>query len=213
MEKKEHTPVFAMAAIVATFLGVTACGIVCFTLAQSVKSQRRELGKAREQLGELAQSLSSQRQDLNTAREQLADVNGKLAEARKGNQTLSQQMTEIQSKLHEREAVTEMPFPQFNFPVAAPDVAAADSLEGQLKADGKHWEPAPGQIVVGMYVQDTLEGRLNRPKGRGRIGKVVSIEPYAEGRLGATMDFGRGYVTHSFLTELTPIRFVEPDVR
>jgi len=74
-------------------------------------------------------------------------------------------------------------------------------------------EPAPGQIVVGMYVQDTLEGRLNRPKGRGRIGKVVSIEPYAEGRLGATMDFGRGYVTHSFLTELTPIRFVEPDVR
>jgi hypothetical protein len=72
-------------------------------------------------------------------------------------------------------------------------VAAADSVEGWLRSHDKRWVRTPGEIKVGSYVQDMLEGRLNQPEGRGAIGKVVYVARGDNGQLDAMVDFGRGY--------------------
>jgi hypothetical protein len=90
---------------------------------------------------------------------------------------------------------------------AAPDVAAPDSVEGQLRSEGRIWQRAPGPIWVGTYVQDILAGRLDQPKGRGTIGKVLSVGEYI-GMEHAWVDLGRGCIEHIRASELCPIRFV-----
>jgi beta-lactamase regulating signal transducer with metallopeptidase domain len=95
---------------------------------------------------------------------------------------------------------------------AAPgrEVAAPDSMEGQLKAQGKKWEKAPGPVQPEMYVQDLNENRLDQPKGRGIIGKVTSLDEFV-GMDHAWVDFGRGCVLHIRVSEICPIRFVTPE--
>ncbi len=83
------------------------------------------------------------------------------------------------------------------------DPAASDSVEGKLRAQGKHWLKTPGDITVGSYVQDTLEGRTGQPQGRGAIGKVVALGSDGNGAQGASVDFGRGYVAGIHLSELS----------
>ena len=88
------------------------------------------------------------------------------------------------------------------------EFAAADSVEGQLRSRGKHWVRAAGEITVGAYVQDILEGRLGQPKGRGAIGKVVSLSTGDNGQQVAMVDFGRGYSVGINLSELTLVSVV-----
>ena len=88
------------------------------------------------------------------------------------------------------------------------EVAAANSVEGQLRSQGKRWVQTTGEITVGAYVQDTLEGRLGQPKGRGAIGKVVSISTGNNGIEAAVVDFGRGYSVGINLSELTLVSVV-----
>ncbi len=82
-------------------------------------------------------------------------------------------------------------------------VAAADSVEGQLRAEGKKWTRISGEIKVGAYVQDILEGRLGQSQGRGAIGKVISIITAGNGQPGASVDFGQGHVVDIYLSELS----------
>jgi hypothetical protein len=91
---------------------------------------------------------------------------------------------------------------------ASSEVAAPDSVEGQLRSQGKRWVQTTGEITVGTYVQDTLEGRLDQPKGRGAMGKVVSISTGNNDVPGAVVDFGRGYSVGINLSELALVRVV-----
>jgi hypothetical protein len=213
MEKKEYAPILSVGVAIMAFLGVIACGIVCFTLNQALKIQRRDASEARSQISALDRALKTQQHDLDEAREQLAAASHEISDAQKQNQALSQQMTEMQSKMHERRAVVETRLPVFQFPAAQADVAAADSVEGKLQSEGKNWERTEGQLVIGGYVQDTLIGRAGQPKGRGNVGKVVSLGVSDSGRPGATVDFGRGCVVGIMLTELSPVRIIEPEMR
>ena len=88
------------------------------------------------------------------------------------------------------------------------EVAAVDSVEGQLRSQGKRWVQAPGEITVGALVRDTLEGRLDQPKGRGAIGNVVSISTGNNDVPGAVVDFGRGYSVGINLSELSLVSVV-----
>jgi len=81
--------------------------------------------------------------------------------------------------------------------------AAADSVEGQLRSEGKTWTKTTGEIKAGAYVQDILEGRLNQPDGRGAIGKVISVSKGDNGQLVAMVDFGRGYRVNVQESELS----------
>jgi hypothetical protein len=98
-----------------------------------------------------------------------------------------------------------------NTPWTSSEVAAADSVEGQLRAQGKRWVQTTGEITVGAYVQDTLEGRLGQPKGRGAVGKVVSISTGNDDVQVAMVDFGRGYSPGISLSELTLVSVVPED--
>jgi hypothetical protein len=98
-----------------------------------------------------------------------------------------------------------------NTPWTSSEVAAADSVEGQLRSQGKHWVQTTGEITVGAYVQDILEGRLDQPKGRGAIGKVVSISTGNNDVPGAVVDFGRGYSVGINLSELSLVSVVPDD--
>jgi hypothetical protein len=55
-----------------------------------------------------------------------------------------------------------------NTPWSSSEVAAADSVEGQLRAQGKRWVQTTGEITERACVQDILEGRLGQPEGRGK---------------------------------------------
>ena len=88
------------------------------------------------------------------------------------------------------------------------EVAAPDSVEGQLRSQGKHWVKATGEITAGVYVQDILEGRLDQPKGRGAIGKVVSVGAGDNGGQVAVVDFGRGCSVGISLSELSLVNVV-----
>ena len=61
--------------------------------------------------------------------------------------------------------------PQANAGWTSSEVAAADSVQGQLQSQGKQWVRSTGEITVGAYVQDLLEGRLDQPKGRAPLGR------------------------------------------
>ena len=98
-----------------------------------------------------------------------------------------------------------------NTPWTSSDVAAVDSVEGQLRSQGKRWVQTAGEIAVGAYVQDILEGRLGQPKGRGAIGKVASISTGNNDVPGAMVDFGRGYSIGINLSELTLVNVVSED--
>ncbi len=96
-------------------------------------------------------------------------------------------------------------------PSAPAKQVSPDSVEGQLRSQGKRWARASGEITVGAYVQDILEGRLDQPEGRGAIGKVVSISTGDNGVAAATVDFGRGYSVGINLSELSLVSVV-PEV-
>jgi hypothetical protein len=217
MEKKEYTPMISLALGIISILSLICCGALCFTLNQALKTERRDVSQARAQTLALNQALKIQEHDLSETKEQLASATTKIADAQKQNQALSQQITEMQSKLHENKAVLEAPFQPFQFhgalPAAAPEVAAADSVEGQLRAAGRHWERTEGQPLAGGYVQDILQGRMNQPKGRGSIGKVVFVNGNDGGSASATVDFGQGFIVGIACSELAPIRFIEPELR
>ena len=214
MEKKENAPVFVVALAVVTFLGFACGGIAWFNLDETLRSQGHDLGEARRHLLALDQAVSTQRKDLNDAWEQLAPADDELADAQEGNQALAKQLTETQSKLRENEAAAETHFLQGHAaPVMAPGIPARVSVEDQLRAEGKRWERAEGQITLGSYVQDILEGRSGQPNGRGSIAKVMSIAVNDQGRSSATADFGRGYVVGIDVSELSLIRFLGPDLR
>ncbi|MGA2501799.1 MAG: hypothetical protein ABSH20_29000 [Tepidisphaeraceae bacterium] len=82
-------------------------------------------------------------------------------------------------------------------------VAAPDSGEGFLRSLGVRWVRVPGEITMGAFVEDILEGRLNQPQGRGVIGRVVFI--HKEQRV-AVVDFGRNYVVGIQLSELSLLK-------
>jgi hypothetical protein len=89
---------------------------------------------------------------------------------------------------------------------------APDSVEGQLRAKGKHWTRSGGELNPGDYVEDILVGRLNQPAGRGDIAKVLSVsrgKGSGGERPAAFVDFGRGHSVGIFTTELSRIRFVD----
>jgi RNA polymerase sigma factor (sigma-70 family) len=88
------------------------------------------------------------------------------------------------------------------------DVAAADSAEGNLLAQGKQWVPATGEIGVGAWVEDRLDGRHDQPEGRGALGKVLSISPGENQQPVALVDFGRGYTVGLNLSEIAPVSVV-----
>jgi hypothetical protein len=95
-----------------------------------------------------------------------------------------------------------------NTPWTSSEVAAVDSVEGQLRSQGKRWVQTTGVITEGAYVQDTLEGRLGQPKGRGAIGKLVSISTGNDGVQAAVVDFGRGFAPGINLSELSLVSVV-----
>jgi hypothetical protein len=84
--------------------------------------------------------------------------------------------------------------------------AAPDSLEAKLKAQGKRWKPVEGDITIGAYVQDILEGRLDQPAGRGAVGKVLALDEGSDSVVAAKVDFGRGYSASIRLSELSLIK-------
>jgi hypothetical protein len=88
------------------------------------------------------------------------------------------------------------------------EVAAVDSVEGQLMAQGKRAVRTTGPITVRALVQDMLEGRLDQPKGRGAIGKVLSVSTGDSGEPVAVVDFGRDYSPGIYLSELSPVVLV-----
>jgi hypothetical protein len=213
MEKKESTSVMGLVAATVSVLGFVACGIVCFTLDKALKTQRHDLSETRAQVVALNQALELQRHDLSKASEELAAANQQIADGQKMNQTLNRQLTEIQSKLSESKVVTRAPVQPVPFLPAAPDVPAVDSVEGKLLSEGKRWERIGGLPMAGGYVQDIMQGRLDQPKGRGRVGMVVSMAANEQGRPVATVDFGHGYIIGISASELSAVRLVASDVR
>jgi hypothetical protein len=213
MEKKGYTPVISLAVAVVSVLGLVACGIACFQLNRDLSLQRHELSETRTQLLTLDQALQVQRRDLSETREQLEHATNQIAAAEQKGESLNQQLTALRSRFHEGRPVTESAPAAAQFPAVAPDVPAADSVEGKLLAEGKNWERAQGQLVAGGYVMDVMEGRLNQPKGRGRIGIAVSVAANEAGRPVATVDFGHGYIIGIAGGELAPVRILAPEVR
>jgi serine/threonine protein kinase len=118
------------------------------------------------------------------------------------------------------EAVDDVPDPPI--PMASPgqqanpryhpvEPAAPGSIEAAIRANQEHWVAAGGDIGVGDYVADMLNGRLDQPQGRGMIGRVLSMVPQAPGRAPvATVDFGQGHQPVIFLSELARVHVV-PD--
>jgi hypothetical protein len=215
MERKERAPILSLAVAIASFLGCIVCGVTCLSLSHALKSQRNEAKEIRSQLSALNQALMDQQRDLSQTRARLASAADQIAAAQAQNQTLSRQIAELQSRPLANKTVAAMPFAPFQFAhaQAAADVPAADSVEGKLRGDGKHWERIQGQPVPGGYVEDMLKGRANQPNGRGDIGKVQSISANDSGAPCATVDFGRGFTTGIMFTELSVVRLVGPEMR
>jgi hypothetical protein len=215
MERKERAPIISLALAIAFFLGCIVCGFACFCFRQALQTQRNEAKEIRSQLSTLNQALKDQQRDLSQTRARLASAADQIAAAQIQNQALSRQVAELQSRPLANKAVAAMPVVSFQFPQehGAAEVAAADSVEGKLRAEGKSWEPMEGEPVPGGYVQDTLRGRMNQPRGRVDIGKVVAVGVNDNGRPGAVVDFGRGFTTGIMFTELSPVRLVGPETR
>jgi cell division protein FtsL len=215
MEKKERTSIIVLAVSIASFLGCIVCGFAFLSLRQGLIAQRKEANQTRSQLSALNQALKNQELELSQTRAQLSSASNQIAAAQTQNQTLSRQVAELKSRPLVNRTAAAMPAALFQFPQdqGAPDVAAADSVEGKLRAEGKHWERTEGEPVPGGYVLDTLRGRMDQPKGRGSIGKVLAVGVNDDGRPGATVDFGRGFTTGIMFTELSPVRLFGPELR
>jgi hypothetical protein len=122
------------------------------------------------------------------------------------------QLAEIQAELRGNGIVGRFHSGPMPAPWTPNSIAAADSVEGQLRAQGKHWVQTTGEITVGAYVEDILENRMGQIEGRGRVGKVLVIGPDAGvGPMTAQVDFNRGVVQGIHLSELSLIRFVPED--
>jgi hypothetical protein len=93
-------------------------------------------------------------------------------------------------------------------PWTSSEAAAPESVEGQLRSQGKRWVRTQGPITVGAYVQDILEGRFGQPKGRGAIGKVTLISRGENGVEAAMVDFGGGNAAGINLSELSRVELV-----
>jgi hypothetical protein len=213
MEMKRRSPTVSLIVASIGFAGLGGCVFLCFSLHRELKTQQGNLSEARQQLLRLEQSLKAQHADLSKAQEQLETNVEKIAKVEQQSQNLHQQLASLQSQPRESKYVAEAQV--FAPPPVAfdgPDVPAADSIEGKLKADGKAWESVPGQPVPGEYVQDTMGGRMNQPKGRGNIGKVLAVGNDS-GTMCATVDFGRGCTEGIMFRELAPIHFVDPGMR
>jgi hypothetical protein len=213
MEKKELNPAVFLAALV-SLVGIGVCVVKLSKLEQLLNIQRGDMGSALTQVSVLSQAVKEQADNQKKMMQQLESATNKLAAVQEQNEALNQKLA-AWSEQAQKQTVAQMNFQpgplQFQGPEA--DVAAPDSVEGKLRGDGKNWEHAPGDIVPGSYVEDTLRGRLNQPKGRGHIGKVLSLSQNESGRPCATVDFGRGLIDGIMLSELAPVRFVNPDTR
>lgn len=94
-------------------------------------------------------------------------------------------------------------------PWSSSQIAALGSIEAQLRSDGMHWTQSPGEICLGAYVQDILEGRLNQPGGRGAIGRVTFVYAADNHKPLAVVDFGRGYSAIIYFSELSCVSIPE----
>ncbi len=213
MAKRESIPVVSLFVASISFLGLLGCGLACFSLDHALKLRRSELSETQSQLIALNQALEIQRHDLSEARQQLASATNQIAETQKTNQALAQHLTESQASPRSGKATGKAAPPPVQIPANVPDVPAPDSVEGKLKADGKIWERADGQPMPGGYVLDILNGRADQPKGRGRVGVVLSMVVNADGGSCALVDFGHGYIVGIATAELAPLRLVGPDLR
>ena len=164
--------------------------------------------------------MKGQQEALKKLQEQMDSMAKKLAEAQ--GEVLKNQMAAFQSSVAKGQPpgqatthtyqVAVHPGQTVELQPGQTEAPAADSVEGKLRAEGKTWERAQGQPAVNDYVEDTMVGRMNQPKGRGNIGKVLSVGN-DNGTAAATVDFGRGCVEGIMFSELAPIRFVAPEMR
>lgn len=204
MEKRECNIITALAVVIVILMGALVCGAAYFALYRPLKDQQAQLTAIQVKLVEM-DTVHAQLTEIQAALREsgagLADIKTALRE----NET---ELTNIKAELGKIGAMAGFRPGPMRRTWTSSEAAAADSVEGQLRSQGKHWVRAPGEITVGAYVQDILEGRLNQPQGRGAVGKVVSIALGEGSATAAQVDFGRGYVVGINLPELSPIRFV-----
>lgn len=215
MEKKGFNSTISVIVATVSFLGLICCAVACFTLYQALRIQRHEASEAGAQLSSLDEALKIQQSDLSKTQEQLESATQKIAAVQQQNEALSQKLAALQSKSPGNQPVAQMNFQPFQFQLHGPDAdtPAPDSVEGRLRSEGKAWERAQGQPVPGEYVQDILTSRSDQPKGRGSIGKVLSVGANDNDPPCATVDFGRGCVEGIMFSELAPVRFVSSEIR
>jgi Skp family chaperone for outer membrane proteins len=164
--------------------------------------------------------MTAQQEALKKLQEQMDSMAKKLAEAQE--EAMKNQMAAFQSSMAKAQPPGQVTTHTYQVQVQPgqtvelhppqAEAPAADSVEGKLRAEGKTWERVPGEPVPGEYVEDTMIGRMNQPKGRGNIGKVISIA-IDNGTSCATVDFGRGCVEGIMFSELAPVHFVAPEMR
>jgi hypothetical protein len=221
MEKREFNIIAALAVVIVILLGVLVCGAGYFALYQPLKDQQAQLTAIQARLGEI-ETVHAQLTEIQAALREngagLAEIKTALRES--GTELIAlktalrengTELTEIKAELGRMGAVAGFRPGAMRGRWTSGEVAAADSVEGQLRSQGKHWVRTTGEITVGAYVQDILEGRTGQPQGRGAIGKVVSIAPGEGNATAAQVDFGRGYVVGINLPELSLIQFVPFD--
>ena len=181
-----------------------------------LRAENERLSSALAEAAKQPALVEAQLRELAKLRGEVTRLRGQIAEATNESAKLGAQNLEITSEISQllaqrgqiRTTPTAQPVQFQAHTSAAIFPAAADSIEGQLDSQDKRWEPTQGQIQVGSYVQDILQGRLDQPEGRGRIGKVISTDLDANGRDLAIVDFGRGLSEPIFFSELAPIQFV-----
>ncbi|MGP8201888.1 MAG: hypothetical protein ACLQU4_20550 [Limisphaerales bacterium] len=219
MENRQGNIIAALI-VDAILLGALICGADYFILSPPLKLQeaqltamQAELGKIdalRAQLTEIQGAVRDNATGLAEFKTALRENGNALAEVQAAMRETGAELAAVKAEMDKIEAVTMGRSREMRGEWTSSEAAAADSVEGQLKAQGKHWVKTTGEFAVGSYVQDILEGRTNQPRGRGAIGKVLSLGPNDSGDPCAQVDFGRGCVKGIMLRELSLIRFV-PD--
>jgi hypothetical protein len=218
MEKREGNVSAALLAVIAILLAAVICGASYLGLYRPLLKQQVQLAAMQAELGKLeavrAQVSDAQAalRDSRTELDQLkasADMTlTDLAQLGSALRENSSKLAEIKSELGRVEAAARGRSGGMRGTWTADQAAAADSVEGQLRSQGKHWVRTTGEFAVGSYVEDMLGGRLNQPLGRGAIGKVAALTENESGAPCAQVDFGRGHVAGIMLKELSLIQFV-----
>ena len=221
MEKRECNIITALAVVIVILLGVLICGAAYFALYRPLKDQQAQLtaiqaklgevGTVHAQLTEMQAALRESGTGLTDIKTALRESGTELTELKTALRENGTELTDIKAELGKIRAVAGFRPGPMRGTWTSSEAAAADSVEGQLRSQGKHWFRTTGEITVGAYVQDILEGRLGQPRGRGAIGKVVSIAPGEGNETAAQVDFGRGYIAGIILPELSLIKFVPYD--